>query len=247
MDAGVVPPCSDLGQSSEHRVLTWVSRKANKDGLVMLRPDKVTYRVYREAHVEGDQPFTHLEDGGWLEKVRTGESFRWKVLVTCSCSIDLLQNSPPATASVATVPWHRSGASVLGYNSSTGSSSGYVSLRVKSESAQNSVSLARDIFPRLVKQNPLQANWPALAKNLKLWNQQGVEWSFIRQMMEEFAQHPEWCRRSRRSPWLVFVSKRSDLSSLVSHQRQKATGLRQRPSQSRGRILERSGSYYTAT
>lgn len=229
MDRGLVPPCLELDDTAEHRLLTWASRRTNKDGLVLLRPDKVAYRTGREVDGLGTQTFTHLEDDGWIEKVRAGESFRWKVLVPCSCAPEIMFKPPQAAGSVATVASHRSGATGYGF----GDIRSEAGLRVKSESVRKlrpTNQLAQD-FPELVRAagiqvTPLQTNYPALASHLRRWHEAGVSINDIRMLMEEFVKHPEWVRRSSKPPWQVFVGRRDQLASLVARQQRRDPGNR---------------------
>jgi hypothetical protein len=100
---------------------------------------------------------------------------------------------------------------------------------VKSESAQKPVgviSLAKHFFPEVVRgagiqMTPLQTDTAALIRVLRHWKSLGVDLLTMKLMMEEFVRHPEWCQRSKRSPWQVFVSRRGDLASEVAYRQRK--------------------------
>lgn len=66
-----------------------------------------------------------------------------------------------------------------------------------------------------------QANYAGLIHNLNRWRLQGFSIETMELMMDEFANHPDWCRRSRVPPWRVFVAKREDLASLVAYRKRK--------------------------
>jgi hypothetical protein len=102
--------------------------------------------------------------------------------------------------------------------------------------------LARDFFPQLMREHghtPFMA-WPdvpAFSKNIRDWHEKdGITYDQIRLMMEEFALHPEWCRRSNQMPWKVFLSRRDQIASLIS------TRMRRDPS--RREPGERKGQDY---
>lgn len=91
--------------------------------------------------------------------------------------------------------------------------------------ARTYVRLARDVFPPLMRQHGVGVRMPqddlaAFAKNLRDWHDKHeISYDTIRLMMEEFVRHPEWCRRSRGAPWKVFLSRRSQILSLLDAQR----------------------------
>jgi hypothetical protein len=108
---------------------------------------------------------------------------------------------------------------------------------VKQRSAQNEVGpgtgklrvqLCRDFFPSLVEDHGLETiprdlYWRALVSQVKrLELVYRVNTPFVRQMMEEFVQHPEWCRRSHRPAWRVFVSRWQELVKRVHAQHNRA-------------------------
>jgi hypothetical protein len=68
---------------------------------------------------------------------------------------------------------------------------------------------------------PGETKWGPLAQHFRLWQKEGLDLAFIEDMVKEFVKHPEWCRKSNRAPWLVFLSRRTDLVSRVARQRQR--------------------------
>jgi len=221
MGGDVVPPCSELGQSGEHRLLFWMSGRAkNKHRVVPLEYDEIVRRGWDRSPGRNEQRLVHLVDGGYLERVDFGESFSFRVLVPCKENPLILSTRPSGgrAAMVASTD-----AAIAAPITSVVSQS---DVRVGNfngpRSAPNYVTLARDIFPQVVSQTPLQSNWPALAINLKRWPEKyGIDFPLVHQMMEEFARHPEWCRRSRNAPWRVFLTHRQDLVDRVLHQQRK--------------------------
>jgi hypothetical protein len=238
MDEGLDPPCLELGDDPEHRLLAWLTRKANKrTGVVPYEYERLIERaakgVFGSAHRvrPTEQAIRHLFDGDYLQKVDFGASFGFKVLVRCFCAEKIPLSPPQAVRRSIVMP--------EGHGDGPGPSvacSGFVCsglsdvlTGVKSESVQKSdttFSLARDFFPQVVEQagiqmNPLQANFPALASHLNRWKAQGVDLSTMRLMMEEFVNHPDWCHRSNRSPWRVFISRREELVSIVLQRQQR--------------------------
>jgi hypothetical protein len=102
------------------------------------------------------------------------------------------------------------------------------------------VELCRDFFPSLMKEHQMETI-PAPMYSKALYSQvkkmqidYKLNLSFVRQMMEEFVQHPLWCERSHRLAWQVFISRREELIKRVHAQKQKDPGNR-RFSDGRGR------------
>ena len=226
MGDGVVPPCLDgLGQCGEHQLLRWMTRKTNRRGVVPLEYERLVRRATDRRPAQNGQRLRHLIDGGYLEKIDIGETFGFKVLVPCGCQeiFPLIFSARPAGGSEAMIPLRSNG--VIASQERPDLSDGSVRPQKSNgpPSALNSVTLAKDIFPQLVALNPLQNNWHALAANLKRWPERyGIDFPLVFQMMEEFAQHPECCQRSRNNPWQVFLSRRDQLLGLVRHQQQRS-------------------------
>jgi hypothetical protein len=91
------------------------------------------------------------------------------------------------------------------------------------------VVLARQVFPRLCQEAgislPMEFTWTRLAAGVGQWLDDGLDHSFIRQMMEEFAVHP-MARQSRFSLDELFLSRRQKLSDLVGKRRRTDPGNR---------------------
>lgn len=222
MDGGVVPPCLELGDEPEHMLLTWAGKRASKDGMIRLGQDRLFYRAERDTGA-GAESFQHLEDAGYVEKIRTGESFRYRVLIFCDCKGGNPPNGGTASAREYSLrlttqgSWTANGLTVGGFSGEM------------EESAQKpvtTVSLAKYFFPQVVRSagiqmNPLQTNSHALAHQLNQWKLQGVDLGVMQLMMEEFVRHPEWCRRSRKPPWQVFIGMRGELASIVAFRKRK--------------------------
>jgi hypothetical protein len=229
MSEGLDPPCLELGDTPEHKLLTWAGRKTDKRDLVLMREDKAHYRANREVPGSGPETFTHLEDGGWIERVTIGESFRWRILVFCSCGGEDRLFLGAADGSVVTMPFGRSNGAtppllpvrLLPVTNANGG--------MERSAQKSTVYLATYFFPQVVRgagiqMTPLQINGAALAHHLNRWKLQGVDLLTMKRMMEEFAKHPAWCRNARRPPWRVFVGKREDLASLVASNQRRHPG-----------------------
>jgi hypothetical protein len=200
--------------------------------------DRISREVFDSGHGQGraDIALQHLKDQDteFIRKVDFADgAWGLEVVQKCWCesfSIDLLQNPPRRLRRQA-----RLQASPVGWRSQNSPTS--LADRVVGESpihngppsAQNSTTLARDVFPQLVTENPFQRNWPALARNLKLWHKDGMNWDFMRWMMEEFAKHPEWCRRAKTPPWRVFLARKQELVTMVLHEQQRKARRPERP------------------
>jgi len=218
-----------------------MSKKARKDGVVSLAYDRLLERassgVFGSPHRTRpiEQAMKHLADGDYIGRVDIGTSWGMEVLVRCFCSSISGENHPfPLAAgdseAIVMRGAHRDGEPPCSVGLRSVSSNG-----VKSESAQkpvNTVELARDYFPQIMAGTGLggirlQSNWPALARNLKLWKiNYGASVDTIQHMMEEFARHPEWIRQSNKPPWRVFLARRDELAALIETRRRRDPGNR---------------------
>jgi hypothetical protein len=87
------------------------------------------------------------------------------------------------------------------------------------------VRLAREVFPQVcqecgIRLLPPEMKWLALANQISIWLEEGLDPKFIEDTMWEFGRHPEWARKSRRPAWRVFLSRKQELVSLVVSHRQ---------------------------
>jgi hypothetical protein len=185
--------------------------------------DKLEFQL-KKVPGAGMETFQHLEDGGWIERVSIGDSHRYRVLVFCSCG-----GGHPPSPEVALrresrlrldEPPLAVGGSDAWLVSSVGVSPGGMEGSVQKPTS--TVSLAKFFFPEVVRRagiqmTPLHTNGPALAHHLNRWKLQGINLNTMGLMMEEFARHPEWCQRSRKPPWRIFIAKHDELVSLVTH------------------------------
>jgi len=196
----------------------------------MLGLDKLYYQAGA-----GPEVFQHLEDGGFIEREYHGDSYRFRVVVFCSCGGNPLKVAPGDSEPVLSLR-DGTGEPPMGSGFRVGDDVfGLSSQGFKSKSVQkpiNTVQLARDYFPQVMAGTGmrgirLQSNWPALAKNLKLWKvNYGATITSIQQMMDEFARHPEWCRASNKPPWRIFLAKRDELATLAAAQQARDPGNR---------------------
>jgi hypothetical protein len=215
MEGSLVPPCLELGEGPKHRLLTFMTRKTGRQGLVLMSEDRLHYQSGAD-----EDSFQYLEDADYIERVTCGESFRYRVLVFCLCGGG---NPPGFPAAGGREP-------MLGAKRRMGDPTGlavgvipgaFAFNGVKSESVQNPVSLlARDFFPTVLPENIRpQCKFEAMARNLKTWKPKyGISIETLRLMMEEFGRHPEWYHRSRTPVWRVFLARRDQLVTLVTSQ-----------------------------
>jgi hypothetical protein len=75
-----------------------------------------------------------------------------------------------------------------------------------------------------------------LTFQLNRWKKAGIPLETIRSMMDEFAQHPEWSRRTT-PPWQMFLRKRHQLAKLV-YERQNGSQADNRDPAAWGKIWE---------
>jgi hypothetical protein len=238
MDEGWTHPCLELGDGPEHRLLAWAGGRVNKNGLVKLGRDKVFFQAKQQVRA-GEEAFTHLEDAGWIERVTIGESFRWRILVRCCCSCFCFCGGEnhlfpgAAGGSVGTMRSARStGATppVYCFETQSVDMGSVVGVKYRTvEKSATTVYLSKYLFPQLmrgagIEMNPLQINGAALTNHLNRWKLQGIDFTTMKRMMEEFARHPEWCRGARVSPWRVFVGRRGELASLVASNQRRHPG-----------------------
>jgi hypothetical protein len=91
--------------------------------------------------------------------------------------------------------------------------------------------LARDYFPQVLERAGVRdgysnSKWPALAHHLNRWKADGINVRTLQLMMDIFGQHPEWCRRSDKPAWRVFVGRRDTLEALIIAERNQDPGNR---------------------
>lgn len=235
MDEGLVPPCLELGRA-EHAALRYMSRKTGRRGTVPLDRDTLVQRLSGSPTWLSDAGavLTHLEDGGYVRKV-DGEGF--EVLRPC-----FEESHSPPEKKVGEDPQTSSGASGAQYYGAQrlyGASSlsdrredRRASIGIEALASSNSNWLMRrsnvrspvpglvsDFFNTAVEHGLMhrfEIDRTGLGQNLKFWLEDGVTVDTVREMITEFVQHPEWVRRSKRSAWLVFVSRRRDLFGIVT-------------------------------
>jgi hypothetical protein len=240
MDNGVVPPCSELGQGTpEHLVLAWMSVKIKRPTEYQLLLNKIAEGVFDSRHGQGraDEALRHLfdQDTEFIRKVDfPGGPWGLEVVQKCWCKgspVDLLPRGSRRLRRVSNMQaapacWvkHTSVSGVVSLSDVVIRSSDQIE-----KYTPKSIKLAKDVFAQLVEENPLQRNSAALADNLKRWHRDGMEWTFIEQMMEEFAKHPEWCRRAKTPPWRVFLARKQELVTMVLHEQQRKARMPERP------------------
>ena len=255
MEEGLVPVCSDLGQSAEHTLLHWMTRRARKGGtlrgVVPLEYERLVDRARRDGNPRAEEALRHLFDASYIEKVDLGESFSFKVLVRCFRS-DYLCFSPSAAGARgdSLVPKALDGAedrSVSpgpelakglgrheGLSGITSVSSIFATRLPKNQERPKKpeTRLAQDVFPQVLNAHHFgvmypQHSWMGLAQGLRRWHDlYDVPYTLVPTLIQEFVQHPDWCRRSKRAPWLVFLSRRQDLLDLVANQQRRDPGRR---------------------
>lgn len=240
MNDGLEPSCSDLGQNVEHVLLDWLGRKANRRGIVAMEYDLLVERIGREVFRSGHgqhkagEALRHLFDAGYIEKLHAGDSIRFRMVGECACqnfSVEDYSDQSGAAArgaSLALTRW-------TGPEDPSGASrdedpGGVASQRLikvirerrpAEKMATPYMELARRFFPELLRQqgvvHALAVNdYRAFAHQLRVWHDRdGLSYTMMRRMMEEFAQRPQWYTRSRSMPWKVFVSKAGALQELV--------------------------------
>ena len=97
--------------------------------------------------------------------------------------------------------------------------------------------LAQDVFPRLLREHGVRissGNWQALTWHFRRWHDEGISYGQIQLWIEEFVQHPQWCR-SKNPPGGSFVGRRSMIEELMeTRQRRDPSGRQfQRPDDDR--------------
>jgi len=245
MNEGLVPPCSELGQSPEHTLLYWMSTHVNARGVVRDFDDRTKVFALR-----------HLIDGGYIEKLTFEDSYRFKLLIRCPGQESFFEKVSPRASSASPQDTNLSRSDGLGAGADesarfhradevtgmsiteleTTDSEWHPSAKKRERRQDPEVLLARDVFPDLARLNKrdrrLHEVGP-LVGQLRLWEKKyGYDWAFVRLLMEEFGKHPEWYRG--RPAWEVFVTRRRVLAALVVH-RQKRDPSNRRWGTNRGR------------
>jgi len=222
MGEGLVPPCPGADLEGRHTLLTWVTKTRNRrTGLVLLGVDKLYYQ-----YSASEDNFAYLRDIGYIEKVTVGESYRYRVLVFCTCKGDDSLRAPAAGGSEPIMREAQMGEPRTGLEVGPDGSLFVASRGVKSRSVQNTVQLARDFFP-LVLERAGMDKMPdqkvyAIAHHLNMWKTRyDYSLSTMRLMMEEFGRHADWCRRSKKPAWQIFLGRHDELHALVSAQQKR--------------------------
>lgn len=201
--------------------------------------ESVARKLCRSLHRVTDMVATLL-DLGAVEKTSQGDGFR-----VCPDFFPVFDQVYGASrrdrVSLAASPLELRGSTLPGGQRSERSERS-TAVAASEKSAQNQnprprhpankfVAIARDVFPALCRQNGITylpgTDWRPIAGTVKRWGlQYGITVEEAHQMMEEFVRHPEWCQRSRKSPWAVFIQRREQLQYLVTAQQQRDPGSR---------------------
>lgn len=224
--------CDSLAQNGlalEHQVLNLVSSNVNSRKMSRITLDEVM-RFVEAPRPDITAAIGTLEDDGFIEK-QDGP-----FLVHKRCICDLSSNfengficapgaarydSGEATegASPLCVGVRRTPKPTAGFQLVV---NGWEESAQKSAPAENGSKssthyLARFYFPSQCRQARLGLTYPgdiqALRKAFWQWDLPGQT---IRRMIDEFVQHPEWCRG--KVPWRVFLARREALLELVRQQ-----------------------------
>lgn len=193
-----------------------------------------------------------LLDLGWIEKV--DEGFRVLVEKNLAEFHGVSGAAGRDRVSIAAKPRYLRGSSASGERSERSERSETTAATQKSAQNENGpkprspgsevVQLSRIFFPDLCRQNRIPLlpgmDWRPLAGAINKWRRDyGMNVGFIRQMMEEFVQHPQWCQKSRRLPTMVFISRREDLVGII------AARQRRHPGDRRYHVGEEQAAYLT--
>jgi len=222
--------------------LEWLGRKANRRGIVAMEYDRLEDRIYREVGIRHPREVLGYLIPYYIEKAYEGEPIRFRILVKCGCQNFSREDcsAPPAAGGRGT----SLAAKPLGTRPEPSGASEAESRRGEASQANKTITsffttppsrkkwppdveLARDYFPQLLLQHghtrfTSWTNVPAFSRNLRQWHDRdGIDYPMIRLMMEEFAHHPEWCRRSKNMPWKVFLARRTQLTEILLVQQRK--------------------------
>jgi hypothetical protein len=256
MAEGLVHPCLDLGDNTpEHRLLYWMTQRArSRDQLVAMPYDdllvRAAWKIFgtsRTSEVPGILRI--LTDSNYIDRVDFEGSSRFKVLVRC-----LGQNPSGELSPVPPAAGERRDSlapKALGWPGATGFEA--VGLPVQRTgrarpteigtpsstvfcppSAQNSkpglgevVKLFMDTAIQERMMLPGSMDVRAFSRNMSRWvKDYEISPQMIKQMIVEFSHHPEWCQRSKKPAWQVFVSRRTELLSTVVYEQRRNPGSR---------------------
>ena len=219
----------------------WVTRKANKrrSGVIAMDWIDLVDTIAREKAIperEVSDALTSLLDLQWMKKVDQG----FRVLVPKN--LTELAGTPGfagpqrsilgaerleygAVSAIAVPSEARDGESAPPVKQESVSSEIYPPKPKNPRSRV--VVLSREIFPSLcagagIKLDRNVFKWSRLAQGIGDWQKRYEhDLRFLRQMMVEFASHPEWCQVSPLSPEQLFLRRHQKLTDLV-FARQKA-------------------------
>ena len=232
MDDGWAKPCSD-SDAGFNGVHEWVTRRSRrrKSRIIPLGWDGLISAISRDLAFswrETADALQSLLDLEWAEKVDEG----FRVLV--EKNLAELAAQPGAAgreggslvakrldADDAIFPLFGEASAASRIPGVMGKSAQFYGGTRTPRPSGLRVELCRDFFTNLVEAHRMETipghlYWRGLCSQVKKF--QGdyqVDLTFVRQMMEEFVRHPEWCQRSRRPAWQVFISRREELLGLV--------------------------------
>jgi hypothetical protein len=242
MESDPAPRVSDASEllDAVHAWMTRRTARSPRSGLIRLDYLSLATALARELgrpEREITATLNHLLDLRWIEKDEDG----WRVPVPKIFAQDVpASGEAPRERDklvakrlgwrVAAFPSERSERSTR-FSKDQGTAENYATGPEPTFPNSPVVKLARETFPALCVESeiqflPFQMNWLGLSRHINQWRKDGMTLSFISQMMEEFFHHPEWCRRSGRAPWRVFVSHRDQLVDLVLTRQRRDPGSR---------------------
>jgi hypothetical protein len=246
MDKGLPEPCpdSDVVFNGVHE---WMTLKALKrrSGVIpqgWLELVETMHRERRYPEKAISAALTHLLDQGYIEKTDQGDGFSVRV----PCPSEDFSLVFAGTTGAAGPQRDMIAAKPLTWRAVFGCERSEQSRYRVSERSDQKLSdqlpaprnprspivrLAREIFPSLceeagIEMLPQHRKWLPLSGHLRRWRERdGMEISLIRELMEEFVHHPEWCQPEI-PPWRAFVRHRDKLMYLVEARRRRDPGNR---------------------
>jgi hypothetical protein len=228
-------PCPDsVPDPTFDAVSAWVAQTARRrSGVSMLLGSsagliRACARATTLPYDDVSDRFTALEDGECIE--RTDEGFLVTEEFLGTCRLSRRRRGEEAILVAKRLD---------GFDTTYRVEPRRATPAVKQGSVQNEVGtrkprvdLCHYFFPDLVEERGLETvrrdvYWKALYSQVqRLQLEYRLDLPFVRRMMEEFVQHPEWCQRSSRAAWQVFISRWQQLIRLVHAQRRRDPGNR---------------------
>jgi hypothetical protein len=225
-------PCGNL-DNQPHDLYRYLTAKRRRNGIVgplrnlnirsHIYPDTVGMNLFR-----GD--ITLLRDEGLVEKLDDEPLGYYRVLEDCPHPLeDFFGGDEPIDGQVAPRPPRmnservRSGGSTKSPLGSPSPSPSPSNENLYWERSARTVGPMTQLLHHFAQVCPdyNRSDRGILFRAFRAWKKEGIPTKFQTAMVDEFIRHPDWCRRSQRSPVMVFTSHKTELLAIIKFNNRK--------------------------